>query len=193
LSRDIANQKTAVSRRRLENVTLEDVQILFPNFEGREDKYNAKGDRNFSILLNEETAAMLEEQGWNIRTLKSRDEDEPPRPYLKVAVSYKYENRSPRVILITSRGRNPLDEGMVSMLDVVDIDTVDVTLNPSRYDINGNQGVKAYLKTMYMKIVEDPLDLKYAEYEPEVLAIDAYGDDDEIYGEVIDDVKELEG
>ena len=145
------------------DVTIEDARIAFRNFAGKEDKYNRAGDRNFAILLTQEVAIQMEEAGWNVKQLKARDEDEPTetQPYIQVAVSYK--NRPPRIILLTSRGRNPVDEDLVEMLDYAEIENVDVTLTPYQWAVGEKTGTKAYLKTMYMRIREDPLDIKYAE------------------------------
>ena len=144
-------------------VTIEGARIAFRNFAGKEDKYNRAGDRNFAILLTPETADILDRAGWNVKTLKARDEDEgsEDQPYIQVAVSYKV--RPPRIILLTSKGRTAVDEDLVEMLDYAEIETCDVTLNPYEWAVGEKSGVKAYLKTMYMRIREDPLDLKYAE------------------------------
>lgn len=144
-------------------VTIEDARIAFRNFGGKEDKYNRAGDRNFAILLTQEVAIQLEEAGWNVKQLKARDDDEPTetQPYIQVAVSYK--TRPPRIILLTSRGRNAIEEDQVEMLDYVDIENCDVTLSPYQWVVGEKTGTKAYLKTMYMRIREDPLDIKYAE------------------------------
>lgn len=184
MPKELTPRRFAPARRKMDEVTLFSAEILFRNFTGLEKQFNKPGDRNFVIVLDDETAEMMREQGWNVKSLKPREEDEEGRPYIQVAVSYKYEARAPRIILLTSKGRTPLTEDMVTMLDYVDIFNVDVTLNPSQYDVNGNKGVKAYLKTMYIKIVEDPLDLKYADYEETLLELDG---DEIIDAEIIDD------
>ena len=43
-------------------------QIIFKNFEGRGDKFNREGDRNFSLRIDDEnTADALVKEGWNVR------------------------------------------------------------------------------------------------------------------------------
>lgn len=143
------------------NVTLEDVEILFRNFSGREGMYNREGDRNFAIKLNPATADELTKAGWNVKTLKQRDEDEGPTPYLSVSVGYK--GRPPTIVMITSRGRTHLDEDSVETLDHVDIRQADVTIRPYDWQVNGNTGRKAYLQALYIVVEEDPLSLKYGD------------------------------
>lgn len=141
------------------NVTIEDVTIAFRNFAGKEDVYNREGDRNFAIILDADLAAKMERDGWNIKYLKAREEGDEPQPYIQVAVSYK--NRPPKIALVTSRGISYLGEDQVEMLDWVDIETADVTLNPYEWVVNGKSGVKAYLQTLYLKILEDYLQMKW--------------------------------
>jgi hypothetical protein len=54
-----------------------------------------------------------------------------------------------------------LGESEVEMLDWVDIDTADVTLNPYPWAVNGKSGIKAYLQSLFLKIEEDYLQLKW--------------------------------
>lgn len=151
---------------RREALKIEGTQIIFKsNFEGVEEQYNRAGDRYFNIQLTEEQAMELTANGWNVKTWQPKEEGDDPVFYLKIAVSYKI--RPPRCVLITSRGRTPLDEETVEMLDWQEYEFVDVIVNPSRYTVNGRSGVKAYLQTGFFKAYEDDLERKYA-HLPEV-------------------------
>lgn len=145
-----------------QNKTLENVVIAFRNFEGKEGPYNNKGARNFCILLEHDMAAQLEREGWNVKYLKEREEGDGPQPYIPVSVSYK--TRPPKVALVTSKGITYLGEDEVEMLDWVDIEVADVTLNPYEWSVNNKSGVKAYLQTLFVKIYEDYLQLKWTAY-----------------------------
>lgn len=140
----------------------EDVRIVFRNFAGKEGQYNREGDRNFAILIEDDsTAAHMEDDGWNVKTLKARSDEEQPQPYLPVAVSFK--GRPPRLVMITSKGRTPLDENTIEILDWVEIKSVDCIVRPYDWAVNGKTGRKAYLKSIFVTIHEDPLELKYAD------------------------------
>lgn len=170
---------------------IEDGRIIFRNFAGKEGQYNREGDRNFGAILPADVAMQMQADGWNIKQLKQREEDDEPTYWVPVAVSYKHQ--PPRVVLVTSQGRTTLPEDMVEMVDFADIDTVHMTLNPYSYNVNGRAGVKAYLRSMYIHIAEDELDLRYAAL-PEIdldgrmleSAIGPY-DEDIIDAEVVED------
>lgn len=148
------------------NVIMEGVRIIFRNFRGEEGPYNKKGERNFAVLLDDKTASMMADDGWNVKMLTPRDEDqaegEEPQPFLPVAL--RYDVFPPRVVLATSSRREVLEESAVQQLDNVDILNVDLIVRPYSWSgADGKSGIKAYVKTMYVTIEEDPLDKKYAE------------------------------
>lgn len=147
------------------NKTLEDVTIAFRNFAGKEDVYNRAGDRNFAILLRPADAEMLQQEGWNVKFLKDREDGDGPQPYIQVAVSYK--SRPPKIAMVTSKGISYLGEDQVEILDWVDIETADITINPYEWVVNGMSGIKAYLQTLYVKIEEDYLQMKWESWADE--------------------------
>ena len=133
------------------------------NFAGKEGKYNREGDRNFSVILDDTVANQMQLDGWNVKWTKQREPDDEPVAFIQVSVNF--HGRPPRVVMITSRGRTPLDEDQIEMLDWVDIRTVDLILNPYEWEIGDKSGVKAYLQSMFITINEDPLELKYADLD----------------------------
>lgn len=145
---------------KLSPVTVENARIMFRNFSGKEGQYNREGDRNFSVVLPQDVADQMANDGWNIRVLPIKEEGDEAVFYLPVSVSYK--NRPPRVVMITSSGRTPLDEDTIEALDYADIENVDIVVNPYFWTVRENSGIKAYLKTMFITIQEDELERKYA-------------------------------
>jgi hypothetical protein len=147
--------------KRIPAVIFEDARVLFRNFSGKEGKYNREGDRNFCLLLDEETAEAMGADGWNVKYLRAREDGDVPQAYIEVAVSYR--GRPPRIVMITSRGRTNLDESMINILDWAEIEKVDLSINPYSWSVQEKSGIKAYLASFYITIHEDTLELKYAD------------------------------
>lgn len=132
---------------------IDDARILWPNFEGRGDRFNKQGDRNFHLVIpDQEIAEALMndtneyDKGWNVK-IKTRDDGEPPFMHLKVNV--KFNNRGPNVYLISGSNKVPLNEDTIGMLDEIDIVSVDLDIRP--YDglmANGQPFRTAYLSAM---------------------------------------------
>jgi hypothetical protein len=142
------------------SLTIMKARLIFRNFAGIEGKFNRAGDRNFCILLDHALAEQLFDEGWNVKALRSREEGDPPQPYLHVAVNFRGKFPA-KVTMVTWNGKTSLDEDMVDLVDHIDIETADVILNPYQWSVNGKSGVKAYLKTLYVVVHEDELDKKY--------------------------------
>lgn len=143
---------------------IENAKIIFRNFSGEESKYNRAGNRNFCVLIDDmDLAKKLSEDGWNIRELIPREDEDDVKYYIQVSVSYLM--KPPKVFIITKNKKTPLDEDSIKSLDFADIVNVDLVLNPYHWEIkekNGvKKGIKGYLKTMYVIIEEDEFTDKY--------------------------------
>lgn len=138
---------------------VEDAQLIFRNFSGKEGQYNREGDKNFAVILNEETAAQMLSDGWNVKVLPAREEGDSDTFYIQVSVNFK--NRPPRVVLITDKNRTNLDNDTVSSLDWVDIRTADLICRGYDWEVGDKTGTKAYLQSMFVTIEQDALEKKY--------------------------------
>lgn len=142
---------------------IEDARIIFRNFAGKEGQYNREGDRNFAVILPEDIAQTMLEDGWNVRYLDAREEGDVDTPYIQVAVNFN--NRPPRVVVITSTTRTQLDASSVEILDWADIKTADLIARGYDWTVGGKSGTKAYLQSLFVTIEEDALERKYAIHE----------------------------
>ncbi|MGL4451402.1 MAG: hypothetical protein ACRCTZ_09450 [Sarcina sp.] len=154
---------------RNENVIIENARLIFKNFSGGATAFNREGNRNFCVILeDEEVVDAMISDGWNIKFLKARDEDDADIAYIQVTVNYK--NVPPEVYSILERRngqkiKTMLNEDTIDSLDEVYITNVDLILRPYHWAVQGKEGVKAYLKKMYVTIDPDVLADKYADFD----------------------------
>lgn len=148
---------------------MENARLIFRNFEGREEKYNRKGDRNFGLIIEDpEVAQQLAEDGWNIKELTPKnndDYDDTPEVIYWLPVTVRFDNVPPKVMLVTRRKKTRLNEDNINAIDYANIAKVDLTVTPYDWEVNGKSGTKAYLQTMYVTINEDEFADKYADLE----------------------------
>jgi hypothetical protein len=151
------------------NIVMENARLIFRNFEGREEKYNRKGDRNFGLIIEDhEVAQQLAEDGWNIKELTPKnndDYDDTPEVIYWLPVTVRFDNVPPKVMLVTRRKKTRLNEDNINTVDYANIAKVDLTVTPYDWEVNGKSGTKAYLQTAYITINEDEFADKYADLE----------------------------
>lgn len=141
---------------------IDDAKLIFKNFEGRGDKFNREGDRNFSIVIEDpETADALIERGWNVRIKNGRDDDDGP--FMRLPVKVKFTDYGPNVYLWTGNRRNQLDEESIACLDNIDIETVNLDIRPYDWEVNGRTGRTAYLQSIEVTQRIDRFAARYAD------------------------------
>jgi len=165
-----------VIAKRPAKLEIENATIRFRNFSGRETEYNPKGRRNFAVFLDEDTANVLADDGWNIRWKKAKEEGDPDIPYLQVAVRYDNE-RPPQIYRVCGDNMTLEDEDTVGDLDYAEIENVDLIIVPSVWNVGNKSGIKAYLSKAWITIHASRFDKKYANYARK--AIDYDPDDEE--------------
>ena len=143
---------------------IDDARIIFKNFEGRGDKFNREGDRNFSLMIEDpNTANALIAEGWNVKIKPGRDEDE--EPFMRLPVKVKFTDYGPKVYLVSGGRRVELDEESIACLDNIDIESVDMDLRPYDWEVNGRTGRTAYLQSMEVTQRIDRFAARYANIE----------------------------
>ena len=149
---------------------IDDARLIWRNFAGKASTYNREGDKNFALVIPDpEIAEALQNDlnkfgvGWNVKAKPPREEGEAPLMYLPVKV--KFNERGPRVFLVSGENRRQLDEVTIACLDSIDIAHCDLDIRP--YDDEGTYGPfrAAYLHAMEVVQDVDRFSARYAEEE----------------------------
>lgn len=145
---------------------IDDAKIIFKNFEGRGDKFNREGDRNFSLLIEDpDIADDLIAEGWNVRIKPGRDEDEGP--FMRLPVKVKFTEYGPSAYLKTGDRMIKLDEESIACLDSIEIESVDLDIRPFDWEVNGKTGRTAYLQSIHVTQRIDRFAARYAHMNDE--------------------------
>ena len=143
---------------------IDDARLIFRNFEGRGDKFNREGDRNFAVMIpDEEIANALLDEGWNVKIKPPREEGDSPFMYLPVKV--KFNDRGPICYLKSGDNMIKLDEDAIHRLDRIDISSVDLDIRPYDWEVSGKTGRTAYLQSIHVTQEIDRFAARYAEEE----------------------------
>lgn len=142
---------------------IEDAEIMFRNFSGREQTsqstgrvVNNEGNRNVSVLIPEDIAEEMAEAGWNIKIRPPKDEGDEPSHYMKVNISYRYQE--PDIRTYVNRVETHVHEDTIGLLDDASIVSADVCVSkPKEVGRNG------YLQELRLVIEPRPFDEKYAD------------------------------
>lgn len=145
---------------------IENGRLIFRNFRGKESKYNRAGVRSFGVIIDEDAAEKLRQDGWNIKQLESRDPDDSPTYFLRVAVNF--DHIPPKLYVVVDGKATELDEDTVDELDFAEIESANIYIRPYSWEVNGKTGIKAYLKTIYVEIAKDEFAEKYSFVETPV-------------------------
>lgn len=145
-------------------ITFKNATLMWRNFRGQGTDFNPAGNRNFAVLITDPAEAeRLTDEGWNLKQLKPRDDDDTPAWALKVKV--KFGVRPPKVYLVTYPNgeikKTMLDEETIGMLDWAEVQKVDLVVSAYDWTMHGKDGRTAYLDVMYFTPIEDELSGDY--------------------------------
>lgn len=134
---------------------IDDARLTFKNFEGRADKFNREGDRNFAVIIPDQELCDLllndtNEYGaaWNIKIKAPREEGDDPRMTMKVKV--KFTDFGPNVYLKSGNNTIKLDAESIACLDNIYMEKVDLDIRPYDDMVNGKPFRAAYLHSMHV-------------------------------------------
>lgn len=157
--------------KKIDPIIKEDATIIWKNFSGNPDKFNPQGGKRlFNLVLTEEEAEVLTEEGWNVKSREPKDGEGDTLYYLPVRVNYSGK-KPPKVYMITKKNKEGtlLDEDTIDLLDSEEIRSCDVEISPYPWEVGGKVGISAYLRTMYAVIEENPFAAKYGRYDDDAV------------------------
>ena len=148
---------------------IDDARIIWPNFEGREGRYNRAGEREFTLVITggevcergsdsyrvvdaQEMAEILMNDvnkygvGWNVKIKPPREDGDV---FIHMKVKVKFNDRGPTIRLETGNNVNYLDAESVKCLDYIDIVCSDMDIRPYDDLVNEDKPFRAaYLQSL---------------------------------------------
>ena len=147
---------------------INDAAITHINFSGAATRYNTEGNRNFSLIIDDEEIkdALINDVneygvGWKVKSKPPRDEDDAPFTYMPVKV--KFNARGPKIYLISGNNVIELDEDTVDCLDDIEIEKIDLDIRAYDDEWNGRAFRSAYLHSMEVTQRIDRFKLRHSE------------------------------
>ena len=147
-----------VSRRGFTIDGIIDSEVRARNFGGIEKKVgnrtvNGEGRRNFLLYVSEEVAEQMKEMGCEVRYTTPRDENDIPRPFVSMNLSYYL--KPVEVHLISNGIDTLLDENHVYQLNDVDFKNLGlvVELGKEKEHQNGVKYIPMFVSQIWAEIV----------------------------------------
>ena len=138
----------------MNNLIIEDAKVIFPNFSGREGRYNREGNRCFSVMVpDKELALQLLQDGWNVK--ERLENGESTGEYYINGVNINFDYYIKPVIVYVSNGNEVelteemFDAGIAAQLDGRGAERYDISIRPRTWEkSDGTVGVKGYVDEM---------------------------------------------
>lgn len=155
-----------MERQKKEKVFVENTKFIFEtNFSGdpERDNYGSTA-RRANIIISQELADKLSDEGFNVKATKPREGEEEgfiPKYFVKVQANYD-SDWPPKIYLVPdNEAPIELDENTIGRIDKVYVTNVNCVLNP--YYSQRNNTWSLYIQTMYVEFSEadDPFAARY--------------------------------
>lgn len=130
-------------------------EIYFKNFRGEERVYNPRGKRTFWVRIDGRKAKKLKKEGWSIKEIYLNEAKTKKRWCLPVTIyeSLTDTTINSKVYAIIKIGddnqylQRQLNCRSMSLLDIANITKSQMIIFGHKWNFNGKQGIKAYLRT----------------------------------------------
>lgn len=164
-------------------IVVENAEIKWANFEGKETPNNREGVRTFCLVIRDpEQAEILAGDGWNIKHHDPREDgDQDEYDYLPVFI--QYDPIPPSIFHVKDGNATLLNEDSVATLDNKIYKNIDLKIVPYFWEYpkgspSAKHGIKAMVDTMYVEtVVTDPFANKYRHSNDVLYRENPVGDD----------------
>lgn len=133
--------------------------VKYHNFAGKKTDKNKEGDVNFEIIIDEDIAKAMMEDGWYIKV----NDNDPDNPEYRIKLRLG-EYGDPQVFVV-GEDRKPINfnRGQWGRIDRMNISYVDVEFHQSRktFEYQGHEYFSAYVDNIFVNIIENDLFKKY--------------------------------
>jgi hypothetical protein len=151
--------------------TMQDVELMYKNFTGAEDRYNEAGRRNFAVVIPPEDVEHMQSLGWHLRRNDAKmkvgdewviDPDGEPKYTLKINIAFT-GFRPPTIVMITQKGKRPLcqkraddtiNPNEINVIQWANISKTDLAFRPYEYEPGK---FSAWLTSLYVTLELDEL------------------------------------
>lgn len=146
--------------------------LCYRNMQGAATDYTPAGIRSFAIIIDDEFANELENEGWTCINHKPRNSKDPDSPIVsRFKIKMNFNSSNPPSVFVASRDGKRRTQVDPSWLDDQNIDRrriewCDIEVNPYNRNVNGKDWCSAYLSEITIKLQEGAFDYKYAEDVP---------------------------
>lgn len=148
-----------------EILSLDHVRIVWRNFTGEAKKYNAAGDRNFHVVIDDvDLAHELLAKGWNIKIVPPSEDGDDWFCHMEVKVKFQpqYPGLDPKIYLQSGKNFGLLTADSVGAIDHMEILNVDMDIRPYNWSLpSGDSGVTAYVQGMCVTQKIDRFEANY--------------------------------
>ena len=171
-AREHANTKSSFHFEPNGTLIVKDAAILFSNFAGNPDTYHPNGgNRVFNLVLSDQFADILKNEGWNVKGRENQDGDITYMTEIRVNME---SNWPPMVVLYSEfRGRKTstvLDVDSIGRLDSGRYSNIKMAINPHEHNV-GQYKVKGYLREL--RLIAEPENGYFSDMDDEYLAAES--------------------
>lgn len=145
-------------------IVIRDAQVMYMKLSNTPDAFG-KTDRKFDVVLDEDLAESLTNDGWPVKIKNPKNPDYAPYKYMTCKMKFRDDSPNvrydPHVEVIDGRTKTRMTAQTVGLLDSERIEKIDLVLSQYHWNNVNGSGISAYVRSMYVTLDSDPLAAEY--------------------------------